>query len=123
MTYVLVHRQRAALKELTHSHEEFTPYWQFIKNGRPTLDSLVEIGLAETGPTNRRRGEIGWRITDNGWLCIYGKTYAQIMKRGALPPHPLEIWSWPPSVVYSSIELSEKNVVKRAKVKDGRIRQ
>ena len=97
MTYVLTNRQRAALKELTKNKDEFTPYWQFSRVGKGSLDLLVEVGLAETGPTNRRPGEIGWRITDNGWSCIYGKTYAEIMAPGALPPYPLEIWSWPPS--------------------------
>ncbi len=98
MTYVLTKRQRSALQELSQSQNDFTPYWQFpARTGEPTLDSLVEIGLAETGPTNRRPGEFGWRITDKGWSCIYGKTYAEIMAPGALPPYPLEIWSWPPS--------------------------
>ena len=98
MTYVLTWRQRSALQELSHSQDDFIPYWQFqARTGEATLDTLVEIGLAETGPTNRRPGEIGWRITDNGWSCIYGKTCAEIMAPGALPPYPLEIWSWPPS--------------------------
>lgn len=74
------------------------PFWQMPKlTGKATLNSLVDLGLAETAPTNRLPREIGWRITDNGWSCIYGKTYAEIMAPGALPPHPLEVWSWPPS--------------------------
>jgi hypothetical protein len=97
MTYVLTNRQRAALKELTKNKDKFTPYWQFLRAGKVSLNLLVEVGLAETGPTNRRRGEIGWRITENGWRCIYGKTYTEIIAPGALPPYPLKIWSWPPS--------------------------
>ena len=62
-----------------------------------TLNSLVELGLAELGPPNRHSGEVGWRITDNGWSCIYFKTFAEIMTPGALPPLALEGWSWPPS--------------------------
>lgn len=97
MTYVLTHRQRGALNALSKKQNDVMPYWQFLKIGRNTLNRLVDIGLAETGLTNRRRDEIGWRITDDGWRCIYGKPYADIIAPGALPPQPFEIWSWPPT--------------------------
>lgn len=98
MTYVLNHRQREALKILTHNKAQFMPFWRMPERiGKATLNSLVDLGLAETAPTNRLPGEIGWRISDNGWRCIYGKTYAEIVTPGALSPYPLEIWSWPPS--------------------------
>ena len=97
MTYLLNSRQRAALNELRQNQDEYLPYWRFMRVSESTLNSLVELGLAESGPTNRRSGEVGWRITDNGWRCIYGKTFAEIMAPGALPPLPLDVWSWPPS--------------------------
>ena len=98
MTYVLNQRQRDALKILTDNADQYMPFWQMPKlTGKATLNRLVDLGLAETALTNRLPREIGWRITDNGWRCIYGKTYAEIIAPGALPPHPLEIWSWPPS--------------------------
>lgn len=98
MSYVLTRVQREALKALTNNQSKYTPYWQFERISENTLNILVELGLAETGLTDRRPGEIGWRITDNGWRCIYGKTYEEIMAPGALPPLALEIWSWPPSL-------------------------
>ena len=97
MTVLLNNRQRAALKELSHNQDEYIPYWRFFRVSESTLNSLVELGLAETGLTNRRRGEVGWRITDNGWRCMYGKTCAEIMAPGALQSLPLDVWSWPPS--------------------------
>jgi hypothetical protein len=98
MTIVLNARQRSALDQLSNDHGDFLAYGQFrAGTGAPTLDSLVELGLAEKGPSGRFFGETGWHITDAGWRCMYGKTYAEIMAPGAEPSHPLKVWSWPPS--------------------------
>ena len=65
-----------ALKLLGEDMTDFLVWGQFVGIGRPTLASLVKRGLAETGPSRNYPPEIGWRITDDGCRCMYGKTIA-----------------------------------------------
>lgn len=103
MVYVLNKRERTALEAL----ESETRFQQgdFIDKGKlppgigdTTLGKLVELGLAEKGPSKRYHGAIGYRTTENAEICMYGATWAEIEK---LPKEtklePVRIWSWPPN--------------------------
>ena len=95
MSKVLGARERKALDKLSFDHRDFLIKGQLTGIGTTTLASLVSLGLAETGPSQRYYGEIGWRITDDGWRCMYGKTLGEIMAPGGSPVRPLRIWQWP----------------------------
>ncbi|MGE0651702.1 MAG: hypothetical protein AB7P12_08125 [Alphaproteobacteria bacterium] len=97
MTHVLTARERKVLDKLSFDHGKFLIKGQFPTGcaGDVTLNNLVRLGLAETGPSERYYGTMGWRITDDGWRCMYGKSYAEIMTGGQ--HRPLRVWSWPPS--------------------------
>jgi len=98
MTYVLNARERAALNQLSLKRDAFLARGQLeIGRGNEALEALEKLGLAETGSATRFADRIGWRITEDGWRCMYGKTYAEIMAPGAPPSRPLEVWSWPPA--------------------------
>ncbi len=97
MTHILNARERKAIDKLSFEHRDFLIKGQLTGIGTATLASLVNLGLVETGPSQRYYGEIGWRITPDGWRCMYGKTYEDIMKPGGSPVRPLRTWSWPPS--------------------------
>ena len=100
MPVVLNKRERDALWKLSTEggRTEFLIAGQLVGYGRVTLGRLVDLGLLETGPSDRFFGETGWRVTDNGYRAMYGLTYAEIM---ALPEgskvDELAVWSWPPS--------------------------
>ena len=85
-----------ALKLLGEDMTDFLVWGQFVGIGRPTLASLVKRGLAETGPFRNYPPEIGWRITDDGCRCMYGKTIAEILaKPNGAKTYPFVIWKWP----------------------------
>jgi hypothetical protein len=95
VTHTLNARERNALNKLSGEHHDFLIKGQLSGVGTTTLASLVELGLAETGPSKRYYGEIGWRITPDGWRCMYGKTIEEIMAPGGGPVRPLKVWKWP----------------------------
>ena len=103
MAYVLNKRERTALEAL--ERETRFENGDFIYKGKlspgignKTLEKLVELGLAEKGPSQRYWGDIGYRTTKNAEICMYGATWDEIL---ALPEgtrtEPLRVWSWPPS--------------------------
>jgi hypothetical protein len=85
-----------ALKLLSEQTTDFLVWGYFVGIGRPTLDSLVRRGLVETGPSANYPSEIGWRITDDGWRCIYGETMRELLaKPTGTKTYPFLIWKWP----------------------------
>jgi hypothetical protein len=95
MSYTLNARERRALADATLGDPDFIIEGNFPSGvGKGTLDKLVELGLFQTGPSKRYHGEIGWRMTDDGWRCMYGKTHSEMMA-SCVRHHPLPIWSWP----------------------------
>jgi hypothetical protein len=104
MNHVLNSRERQALDRMTLDHRSF-----HIKAGlgtgigTKTIDVLLSLGLVEAGPNARHHGEIGWRLTADGWRCMYGKTIEEIMAPGGKPVHPLRVWSWPPIAPEQSV--------------------
>jgi hypothetical protein len=95
MTYILTARERKLLGELQLDHTTYQIRGQLpVGTGKVTLERLTELGLLETGLG--RFGETGWRLSDDGWRCMYGQTNDEIMAGGA-PVRPLRIWSWPPT--------------------------
>ena len=61
--------------------------------GAVTFERLMQLGLLEAGPG--RHGSTGYRLTDDGWRCMYGMTLGEMSGPG--PYHPLRVWSWPAS--------------------------
>ncbi len=95
MTYILSSRERKLLQYLQIDDKVFQIGGQLpVGTGKVTLGRLTEIGLLETGLG--RFGEIGWRLTDDGWRCMYGKPKGDLGEEGA-PHYPLKVWSWPPT--------------------------
>jgi hypothetical protein len=96
MSYVLTARERKLLDHMKFDHRAFQIPGEMPVgvSGKVTLTRLVELGLLETG--RGRFYQVGYRITDDGWRCIYGKTYEEIMS-SETPSHPLKVWSWPPT--------------------------
>jgi len=92
---VLSARERTALDKLALEHTDFLIAGQLVGVGKITMARLVDLGLAEVGPSQRYYGEQGWRITSDGWRCMYGKTYEEIMAPGEPPVRPLRVWIWP----------------------------
>lgn len=100
MTTVLNKREKLALWKLSTEggRTDFLIAGQLVGIGKVTLAHLVELGLAQVGPSDRYYGGSGWRITDDGYRAMYGMTHAEIM---ALPDGStvteLAVWSWPPT--------------------------
>jgi hypothetical protein len=85
-----------ALKLLSENAADYLVWVQLVGIGQPTLASLVKRGLAETGPSKNHPPQIGWRITDDGWRCMYGETNAEILaKPNGAKTYPFVIWKWP----------------------------
>jgi hypothetical protein len=64
--------------------------------GAKIVESLLELGLIEAGPNPRHYGQIGWRLTDDGWRCMYGETIAEILaKPDGVKSFPFVVWKWP----------------------------
>jgi hypothetical protein len=85
-----------ALKKLGDHPTQFLIWGELVGIGRPTLASLVERGLAETGLSREYAPEIGWRITDDGWRCMYGETLAELLaKPSGVKTYPFVVWKWP----------------------------
>jgi hypothetical protein len=91
----LTQRETKALQALGDDRRDFLIKGQFPRNiGEKTLEGLVEIGLAEKGPSARYHGEIGFRITADGWRAQFGMSYEEIMASGK-PIKPLSMMRWP----------------------------
>ncbi len=69
MTYVLTSRERKALEKLSNDQRDFLMKGQLVGVGDVTLQTLVDLGLAETGLSRRYSDERGWRITDDGGVA------------------------------------------------------
>jgi len=97
MTHVLNARERKALNHLSLDHRDFIIKGQFpVGIGKETLETLVNLGLAEIGPSKRFSGDVGWRITDDGWRCMYGETLDEIRtKPEGTKSYPFRVWRWP----------------------------
>ncbi|MBR0938222.1 hypothetical protein [Bradyrhizobium jicamae] len=76
--YILNARERKALGRLTEGMgRDFLIKGQFAGIGDKTLATLVELGLAETGPSKRYCGEIGWRITPRSrWFVTMRRLFS-----------------------------------------------
>lgn len=95
MVYVLNARERKLLDYLQLDDRTFQIKGQLpVGFGKATLENLTKLGLIEAG--QGRFDETGWRLTDDGWRCMYGKTRDEIMASGQ-KHYPLKVWSWPPS--------------------------
>ena len=89
-------RECKALKMLGDDPTEFLIWGELVGIGPATLASLVERGLAETGPSRKYSPEIGWRITADGWRCMYGKTVGELLaKPSGVKTYPFIVWKWP----------------------------
>lgn len=96
MDDVLNSRECNALQQLSDVHNEFLIKGELVGIGDVTLASLVDRGLAETGPSRKYGPQIGWRITDDGWRCMYGETLKEIMvKPDGVKSYPFLVWRWP----------------------------
>jgi hypothetical protein len=98
MSHVLNPRERRTLDKLGFDRGVLIKGQFSVGEGGPkTMDSLVRLGLAEIAPSERYYGEKGWRITPDGWRCMYGKTIEEIMVPDGSPVRPLKLWQWPPA--------------------------
>ncbi|BCA63135.1 hypothetical protein HMP09_2369 [Sphingomonas sp. HMP9] len=89
MIYVLNARERKLLDHLQIAHTEFHIRGQLGGNiGDVTLSKLLSLGLLETGPG--RFGDTGYRLSDDGWRCMYGKTHDEMMA-GDAKHYPLTV--------------------------------
>lgn len=96
MSRILTAKERQALDRMTLNHTSFHIKAELGTGiGEKTIESLLQLGLIEAGPNPRHYGQIGWRLTPNGWRCMYGKTIDEIMAPDAKPSEPLPVWRWP----------------------------
>jgi hypothetical protein len=95
MSRILTARERRALDKLAFERPDFVVRGKLAGVGLKTLQSLVDMGLAEKGPCERYHGAIGWRVKSDGWRCMYGKTLEEMTREGEGPYTPLRVWRWP----------------------------
>jgi hypothetical protein len=96
VTHILNARERKLLQHLEIDDRIFHIRGQLPPGtGLVTLERLSKLGLLEAGPG--RHGETGWRLSDDGWRCMYGKPKSELGAEGA-PHHVLKVWSWPPTL-------------------------
>ncbi len=94
--YVLNARERRALRALELSPDDFKPEHAFGRSvGPKTIELLVSLGLIEEGRLHPSRGTPGWRLTDDGWRCMYGRTLKEIQASGDTNVRSLKVWRWP----------------------------
>lgn len=92
--HILKSRERKALQKLSFEREKYLIPGQLPGIGETTMANLVKLGLVEVGESKRYPGCMGWKITADGWRCMYGKTYEEIMSAG-VPARELRVWQWP----------------------------
>jgi hypothetical protein len=87
-------RQCRALQRLAGAYGKVVRVDELAGIGPTSLEQLAGMGLAEQAPSNRF-GKPGWRITADGWRCMYAKSYEECMAPGEPAPVPLRVWRWP----------------------------
>lgn len=97
MSQVLNAKERQALDRMSLDHTDFHIKAELGTGiGTKTIESLLALGLIEAGVNERHHGQIGWRITDDGWRCMYGESIAEIMaKPDGVKSYPFVVWKWP----------------------------
>jgi hypothetical protein len=88
-------RECKALKMLGNDPAEFLTWGELVGIGPATLASLVTRGLAEIGRSRKYSPVNGWRITDDGWRCMYGKTFSELLGKPVGVKKPFVVWKWP----------------------------
>lgn len=97
MSRVLTAKERQALDRMALDHTSFRIMAELGTGiGAKTIEGLLSLGLIEAGPNPRHYGQTGWRLTADGWRCMYGKTIEEILVPGGKPVQPLLVWRWPP---------------------------
>lgn len=93
--YILNQYERAALLAL--SQRDQTPaHGEAARSfGKAHLDVLLGFGLAALVPSKSDAKSNGFRITDEGWRCMYGLTKTQIDSDTNGKPAPFRVWQWP----------------------------
>ena len=96
MSKFLDRKERAALEAVRLKGRESVRFKDMpVGVGKAAVESLVSRGLLETVPGPHGRGGQCYRVTRDGWRCMFGKTYEQLR---ALPAaKPLGTWFWPRS--------------------------
>lgn len=98
MSCILNARERKALAHISFDHNDFIIKGKLPAGiGQKTLEGLVTLGLLEKGPSQRYYGQTGYKVTPDGWRCMYGQTYEEIMAPPERTVHPLRVWRWPPA--------------------------
>lgn len=96
---ILNRRERRLLERLSETNptDDYHISGQLPSGvGQQSIKGLLELGLIEAGVSKRFPGQPGWRITNDGWRSMYGRTLDEIISSG-VKCHELRIWSWPPS--------------------------
>lgn len=95
MGRVLNSKERRALERISREDHDYVVKSRLpVGVGLKTLDGLVKMGLLETGPSKLYSGITGWKVAPDGWRCMYGKTYEEIV-RCEMSSRPLRVWRWP----------------------------
>ena len=93
ITAFLSRRERAAMEAIRCSGLEFTDASSLPHGvGQRTLDKLVQRGLLDAGPSKAGKMRGSYRISDDGWICMFGVPFAKIQ---AARKKPLSTWTWP----------------------------
>ena len=93
--YILNQYERAALLALSQ-HQQIAAHSDANAGfGRAHLEALLGLGLAMAVPSRTDQKRHDFRITDDGWCCIYGLTKAQIDSHTDRKPAPFRVWQWP----------------------------
>ncbi len=96
MSHKLTALERKALDKMSFYKNDFHISGELVGIGKRTIESLLDLGLIEAGTSERHHGQTGWRVTENAWVCMYGKTYSEIMASDPKDNTPLRDWWWPP---------------------------
>ncbi|WP_459096959.1 hypothetical protein [Devosia sp. A449] len=93
--YILNIYERAALLALSKhkqipAHSDANPGF-----GRAHLDALLGLGLAAVVPSQTDPKRNDFRISDDGWRCMFGLSKAQIDGDADRAPAPFRVWQWP----------------------------
>lgn len=71
----LTSRDKACLGKLASALDDFEPLAKFAGLGQLSVESLIEKGLAEEGPSSRSAvSDVGYRLTKKGWLANEWRT-------------------------------------------------